>query len=1231
MTDLTGKPKLQAKETYPVTEEPSDEEALRPRDEFSERSGGYDSSTRDGESQAETSQSSEDRDNPAHAIFAQKESRNVFRSKMLVFFVLLLAAGSVGFFTYYFLSQEEQSDFETQFRDFSTEIIEMSNKNAEDVLGKLIAISEFITSSTTGLQQTWPNVTVKNWDVLTTEDFERTAGPELYLFAPFVRNEEKKAWQEYAVTHQTWIREDLFLRGMGDVDPGKISEEVYAFNYDTESFYDFSLPVWQVGPVPTNADMIMLDLYTQASFRRMVDDGLEVRHILLSEVVDRTFFSDNIQTIESDPSRDHHPRSFAAQPVFETFFADSQISAFVFSVVPWDTYFTDILPQGIEGFVVQVQDTCGSGFSYLLNGPEAVYLGEEYEQDAKFDYLVQTADFATFTRYLDNNTDVANNDIQYCSYKISVHATSAYADAFTTQKPMYLTIVVILVFVFTALVFVLYDYFVQRRQTKVMRTAEKTTAIVSSLFPKNVRKRILAAAMEEDSNKKSRISTSGKDKLKSFFDNGDESRHDGAKSGVGGVFDKPIADFFPETTIMFGDLVGFTAWSSTREPSQVFTLLETIYNEFDRVAKRRKVFKVETVGDCYVAVAGLPDPRKDHAVVMARFARECLTQLQALTHELEVSLGPDTADLAMRVGLHSGPVTAGVLRGERARFQLFGDTMNTASRMESTGVPNRIHVSAEFVENLNKLGKSHWAILREDQIYAKGKGSLKTYFLEFQKDVMHNTSDATSSNGENSDTPRTLSKKKSLHPAAGNTSLTTEAPGDKISARVERLVNWNLDLLCRLLKEIIACRKSNSRVSPESDMFLTALENEKSVANTGNVITEVKEIIKLPAYHKGRQQLDPESIELDPEVVQQLRAFIVSISSLYHDNPFHNFEHASHVTMSVVSEIFADNIENCCILCSCPHIVFPLFHHYQVKLFSRIIAPDMDNLGDKTNEQDLHDHTYGITSDPMTRFTVVLAALVHDADHPGVPNAQLVKEEDPMAVQYENKSVAEQNSVDLAWTMLNEPEFKALRRTIYQTEGEFRRFRELLVNTVLATDIMDKDLKQLRNARWEKAFSENGEGQAESERDMVNRKATIVIEHLIQASDVAHTMQHWHIYRKWNARLFEEMYKAYMEGRADKDPSEFWYKGEIGFLDFYVIPLAKKLKDCGVFGVSSDEYLQYAMNNRNEWEQKGEGVVAELVRNVKTTYNKVQPPQGQLPEHDDAKLVDLKNALKEDI
>ena len=87
--------------------------------------------------------------------------------------------------------------------------------------------------------------------------------------------------------------------------------------------------------------------------------------------------------------------------------------------------------------------------------------------------------------------------------------------------------------------------------------------------------------------------------------------------------------------------------------------------------------KVETIGDCYVAVSGLPEPRKDHATVMARFAHECLLVLSKLTKRLEVMLGPDTAELTMRIGLHSGAVTAGVLRGEKSRFQVFGDTVNT--------------------------------------------------------------------------------------------------------------------------------------------------------------------------------------------------------------------------------------------------------------------------------------------------------------------------------------------------------------------------------------------------------------------------------------------------------------------------------------------------------------------------------------------------------------------------
>jgi hypothetical protein len=79
-----------------------------------------------------------------------------------------------------------------------------------------------------------------------------------------------------------------------------------------------------------------------------------------------------------------------------------------------------------------------------------------------------------------------------------------------------------------------------------------------------------------------------------------------------------------------------------------------------------------------------------------------------------------------------------------------------------------------------------------------------------------------------------------------------------------------------------------------------------------------------------------------------------------------------------------------------------------------------------------------------------------------------------------------------------------------------------------------------------------------------------------------------------NERLFTEMYQAFLDGRADQDPSSFWYKGEIGFFDFYIIPLAMTLKDCGVFDISSDEYLNFAQNNRKEWDRRGQDVVDQM-------------------------------------
>jgi hypothetical protein len=363
------------------------------------------------------------------------------------------------------------------------------------------------------------------------------------------------------------------------------------------------------------------------------------------------------------------------------------------------------------------------------------------------------------------------------------------------------------------------------------------------------------------------------------------------------------------------------------------------------------------------------------------------------------------------------------------------------------------------------------------------------------------------------------------------------------------------------LKEVKARRRQSIRTNSDSIDTIKAAERQIQ-ESSGVPFDKIKEFFHLPKYSASKAVVNPNAIQLESIVILQLRDFVQCIAHTYHDNSLHNFEHASQVMLSVV-----------------------------LKLLKRIFVPTENE--EITDDEAIHDYTFGITSDPLTQFSVVLSALAHDIDHSGVPNSRLSQEEDRLAQIYCGKSIAEQNSVDIAWGLLIVDErVDALRMVIHPTVEDLKRFCQMMVHTVLATDIMDRELTQERKERWSAMFGLDGDSKNSWAKNAgvdneVDRKAMIVIEHLMQASDVAHTMQTWHVYQKWNARLFNEMYWAYKEGRSEKDPTEFWYKGEIGFFDYYINPLAQKLKSCGVFGVSSDEYLTYASQNRAEWEEKG--------------------------------------------
>jgi hypothetical protein len=159
-----------------------------------------------------------------------------------------------------------------------------------------------------------------------------------------------------------------------------------------------------------------------------------------------------------------------------------------------------------------------------------------------------------------------------------------------------------------------------------------------------------------------------------------------------------------------------------------------------------------------------------------------VSKMHLLVHQLETQLGPDTADLRLRVGIHSGAVTAGVLRGDKARFQLFGDTVNTASRIESSGLPNRIQLSEETAALLVAAGKHHWVEPREEVVQAKGKGELRTFWL-----VMHKESDTLSTTSSD----KLESTNKPSKVAAIATVDDEELRLSLSRSRTERLVEWN--------------------------------------------------------------------------------------------------------------------------------------------------------------------------------------------------------------------------------------------------------------------------------------------------------------------------------------------------------------------------------------------------------------------------------------------------------
>jgi class 3 adenylate cyclase len=703
-------------------------------------------------------------------ILSKRTSRSIICLRFLTVVTLVVAAILVCVLTYIFAYNAEVKEFENQYYDTIVKVEDAIKDGLRNKVNAAKTLSAVYTSHF-GPDNVWPNATMPNFDERS--DGQLALSNSLALsFNPIIYSQNRDKFESHAALNgdllgvtQLQNNYTIYRKENGLVvdDPGV---------QPNSRFPDVMVPVYQIYPAESNWRAIMFNLHSEENRMRALDDMLTYKVPTLTALLHLVQHPEGM-----------NPSSILFYPVFSDF-ERKEVTGSISIVFAWEAILQRVLPDYIEGFLAVLESSVSTDQDPTNGLPHQLWT---YEISGGEDITYEEGDLHNhnFHRYeyevnasvaLEGIPDLENVD-NLITFKVRLYPSQKMMNNYLSKRPVTYTIVMFLIFVFVSMIFFIYDYLHARYQKKIITFAKKSDEIMDTMFPISVKDRIFDEA--ESINKLIKyqdnyrydeencldISWTGKISnttlTRRFNIPHDDSHHSSKKerltrflrlpsnrrssdgshgSTLCNINTPPIADSFPETTVMFADIVGFTKWSADHEPENVFHLLESLFLEFDKIAHRLGVFKIGTVGDCYLAVTGVPDHNQDHAVIMCLFAHECRLALKSVFQKLEDVLG-DVVTLSMRFGINSGPITAGVLRGYKSRFELFGDTINTASRMESTSKPQMIQISQSTADYLIEAGHSDWFEPRADTVYAKGKGELQTFWLCIDGSKTGNISD----------------------------------------------------------------------------------------------------------------------------------------------------------------------------------------------------------------------------------------------------------------------------------------------------------------------------------------------------------------------------------------------------------------------------------------------------------------------------------------------------------
>jgi hypothetical protein len=438
-----------------------------------------------------------------------------------------------------------------QFDSFSNGIDDAIQVAVTKIFAANRALSQTIATSAREHEAEFPFFSIPYFEVKA-HAARAQASFDVVTYAPVVFGTQMDQYLTFANATRGWYDQSRVM--YDELEPGmNRSAEPLASALPTELWTEdgngtrlidegvvpIAIPSLHISPPPPLTDKVRqnIDLWRDVRYKTVTLASLTLKDAVFSEFGD--FYS--YEELTNDEDR-RHPHSIAAQPIFknrlriETNKKGLQVVAYLYSIINWRKYLVNLLPHGVNGVMAVLRNSCDQKFTYRLDGNEATILGEGDIHDTKYDSWTKSIDFSS--NYFD--PQLTSTQQGHCQIFLDLYPTGDFVKDYNSSLPFIFSSIVAVLFIILALLFALYDKYVRARNRKVVGAAARTNAIVTSLFPSNVRERLFNEVYSDELT----ISKDPKaDMMRQFGRSGNKG-----SDGIG--LSKPLADFFPHTTVM---------------------------------------------------------------------------------------------------------------------------------------------------------------------------------------------------------------------------------------------------------------------------------------------------------------------------------------------------------------------------------------------------------------------------------------------------------------------------------------------------------------------------------------------------------------------------------------------------------------------------------------------------------------------------------------------------------